>query len=224
MITAPAMADRRNFVWTYQYATMPAGSAEFEHYFGYKLSDRDVRESGQYSHQLEIEVGITDRWDVSLYQVFNQVNDSGFDYDGFKMRTRLRLFETGQYFLDPLLYLEVKRAADHAEPTEVEGKIILARTHRKYFSAFNLVAERELGSGHELEWKYDAGVGYQFSPAVSFGFESKGNFESGVKARQGIGPTVSMARGTVWLSSGILFPLTDQTSDIEFRYIMGIFL
>lgn len=223
-IYSPASADRRHFVWTYEYMTMPAGAAEFEHYFGYRLDDRDIREAGQYSHQLEIEVGITDRWDVSMYQAFAQVNNSGFDYDGFKLRTRYRLFETGQYFVDPLLYLEVKRSADHADPTEVEVKLILARTVQQFFSAFNLVAERELSSSGELEWKYDLGVGYQLIPAVSFGLESKGNFESGTEGKQGIGPSISLARGTVWLSSGVLFPLTDRTSDFEFRYIMGIFL
>jgi hypothetical protein len=223
-MTTTVFADRRHFVWTYEYATMPAGAAEFEHYFGYKLNDRDARDDGQYSHQLEIEVGITDRWDISLYQTFAQVNNAGFDYDGFKVRTRYRLFEMGQYFVNPLLYLEVKRPADHADPTEVEGKLILARTHRQIFSAFNLVVERELGSGHDLEWKYDIGIGYEFIPAVSVGFESKGNFESGEEGKQGIGPSVSVARGSVWFSSGVLFPLTDQTSDFEFRYIMGIFL
>jgi len=224
LLAVTASADRRQFVWTYGYQTMPAGSAEFEHYFGYKLADRDFRDDGQYSHQLEIEVGITDRWDISVYQKFAQVNNSGFEYDGFKLRTRYRLFESGQYPVDPLLYLEVKRSADHADPTEVEGKLILARNYQQFFSAFNLVTERALGSGYEWEWKYDIGVGYQVIPAFSFGIESKGNFESGAEARQALGPTFSVARGTVWLSAGVLFPLNKYSSDMEFRYILGIFL
>jgi len=216
-------ADRRRFVWTYEYQTMPAGSAELEHYFGYRLTDRDVPEAGSYSHQLEIEIGITDRWDVSIYQIFSQVNESGFEYDGFKLRTRYALFETGMYPVDPLLYLEVKRPADHARPTVLEGKIILARTHRQLFSAFNLVVERELGSGHELEWKYDIGLGFEVMPALSLALEAKGNFESGDDSKHGLGPTLSMARGSIWLSTGILFPLTSHTSDFELRYIMGIY-
>lgn len=224
LLAVSASADRRHFVWTYEYMTMPAGSAEFEHYFGYKLADRDFKEQGHYSHQLEIEVGVTDRWDISLYQTFDQVNNSGFDYSGFKFRTRYRLFESGQYPVDPLLYLEIKRSADHADPTEVEGKLILGKTYQKLYSAFNFVAERALGSGFEWEWKYDVGVGYQIIPAFAVGIESVGNFESGVEARQGLGPSISAARGTVWFSAGMLFPLNQYSSDMEFRYIMGIFL
>ena len=223
-VAGPASADRRHFVWTYEYMTMPAGAAEFEHYFGYSLADRNARESGEYSHQLEIEAGITDRWDVSLYQSFAQINNSGFDYDGFKIRTRYRLFETGRYPVDPLLYLEVKRSADHTDPTEIEGKLVLARTQNQFLSAFNLVVEREMRSSAELEWKYDIGIGYQLIPAVSFGVESVGNFESGADGKQAMGPTVSLARGKVWISSGALFPLTKHTGDFEFRYILGIFL
>ncbi len=223
-LVSVSAADRRRFVWTYEYHTMPAGGAELEHYFGYELNDRDNPDAGSYSHQLEVEVGISDRWDISIYQMFSQVNESGFAYDGFKLRTRYRLFESGTYPVDPLLYLELKRPSDHAEPTVLEGKLILARTHQQVFSAFNLVLERELGSGHELEWKYDLGLGYEFIPAVSLALEAKGNFESGDDNKHGLGPTLSLARGTVWISTGVLFPLTNHTSDFELRYIMGIYL
>lgn len=224
LMAGSAMADRRHFVWTYGYATMPAGTAELEHYFGYKLADSDNKAGGQYSHQLELELGLTDRWDVSLYQMFAQTNDTGFDYDGFKIRTRYRIGEADQYFVDPLLYLEIKRPSDHADPTVVEGKLVLAKSHQKFLTAFNLVVERDLGSGHDLEWKYDIGLGYLINPAFSVGLESKGNFESGDEGKQSFGPTASFAKGSVWFTSGILFPLTDQASDVEFRYILGIYL
>jgi hypothetical protein len=224
IFTSQASADRRHFVWTYQYQTMPAGSAELEHYMNYKLADTDNPDAGNYSHQLEIEVGITDRWDISLYQMFSQNKTSGFIYDGVKMRTRYRLFEEGQYPVDPLLYFEAKRPSEHSEPTTLEGKLVLAKIHNQFFTAFNFVVERDLGSGHELEWKYDFGVGYQLKPAISIGLESKGNFKSSDEGNQSFGPTFSVARGSVWFTSGLLFPMTDHASDFEFRYIMGIFL
>lgn len=221
---SPSMADRRQFVWTYQYHTMPAGGSELEHYFGYKLSDKDAPEKGSFSQQIEIELGLTNRWDISIYQMFSQENGSDFEYDGLKLRTRYRLFEAGQYFVDPLLYFEVKRPADHAAKTVAEGKLILARDFDRYFSAFNLVVERELGTGYETEWKYDIGIGYSFSSAFSAALESKGNFESGDDGKQSWGPTVSYAKGSIWFSTGILFPLTDNASDFELRYILGIYL
>lgn len=222
LIAGPASADRRYFVWTYGYRTMPAGNAEIEYYYDYKMPDRDDRSDSKFIHQLEVEYGITDRWDISLYQTFSQVHNSDFRYDGMKIRTRYRFFEAGRYFVDPLLYLELKRPADHADPTVAEGKLVLAKAVDKYYSAFNLVAERALGSGYDLEWKYDVGLGYALSPSFVFGVESKGNFESGEEGKQGLGPTVSFAKGSIWFTTGILFPLTKHTSDVEFRYILGI--
>jgi hypothetical protein len=122
-----ARADRRQLVWTYQYQTMPAGSAELEHYFGYDLGDRDVKNEAEYTHQLEVEVGITDRWDVSVYHMFAQIGGGPFDYDGFKLRTRYSLFEADQFLVDPLLYLEFKRPAPHDAPGVLEGKLVLAK-------------------------------------------------------------------------------------------------
>lgn len=224
MLAAPAMADRRLMVWTYGYQTMPAGDSELEHYFGYKLPDNRRRDEGQFSHQIEIELGLTDRWDISIYQMFSQENDSGFKYDGFKLRTRYRLFESGQYPVDPLLYFEMKRPAGNTDPTVLEGKLILARDFENIFTAFNFVVERNLGSGHETEWKYDIGFGYQAAPFLAFALESKGNFESGAKGKRGLGPTASFAKGSLWFSAGVLFGISVAASDFEFRYILGIHL
>ena len=221
VFVSSASADRRSFVWTYQYATMPAGETELEYYFGYRLADQDNRSAGKYTHQIEIETGITDRLDVSLYQMFAQTNSEGFAYDGVKLRSRLRLFEAGQYPLDPLLYAEIIRPSDHAEPTTLEGKLILARDFAPGFGAFNLVAERELGEGHELEWEYTVGLGYEARPSFSLGIEAKGNFKSGDEAVHAAGPTMSWASRTLWFSAGVLFPLNENANDVEFRYILG---
>lgn len=221
---SPSLADRRQLAWTYQYHTMPAGGAELEHYFGYKLNDKDFPEKGSFSQQIEIELGLTNRWDISLYQMFSQENGSDFEYDGLKLRTRYRLFNAGQYPVDPLLYLEVKRPAEHTEKTVVEGKLVLARDFNRFFSAFNLVVERELGTGFETEWKYDIGLGYEFSPAFSIALESKGNYKTGDDGKQSFGPTVSYAKGSVWFTTGVLFPTTIKASDFELRYILGIYL
>jgi hypothetical protein len=224
LTAALARGDRRQLVWTYQYQTMPAGAAELEYYFDYDLGDADLKDEAIYGHQLEIEVGVTDRWDFSVYQAFAQTGDGPFNYDGFKLRTRYRLFEAEQYFVDPLLYFEFIRPAEHLEPSVLEGKLILGKNIDKIFSAFNFVVERELHSGEETEFGYDAGIGYEIVPAFSFSIESVGNFKSGDEAKRAVGPTVSGAKGLVWLSMGVLFPLTDATNDFEFRYILGIFL
>jgi len=54
--TANALADRRNYVWTYQYRTMPKEGTEFEFYQTTKLSNPD-----SWEYRIELEHGLTNR-------------------------------------------------------------------------------------------------------------------------------------------------------------------
>lgn len=59
-------------------------------------------------HQIELEVGMTDHFDFSIYQIFSQKPAGQLKHDGFKLRTRYRFGEKGKYILDPLIYPEYK--------------------------------------------------------------------------------------------------------------------
>ncbi|MDP2943604.1 MAG: hypothetical protein Q8O36_08900, partial [Candidatus Omnitrophota bacterium] len=87
-VTSNSYADRRSYVWTYEYKTMPKGMAEVEYYLTAELPDIDKSKVNTWKHQLELEYGITDHWDVSMYQQFKQSNtetSDKFEYDGFKL-------------------------------------------------------------------------------------------------------------------------------------------
>ena len=107
--TNAANADRRGYVWTYEYQTMPKGHAELEYYLTHKVTDfHKYDNKNSWEHQVEYEYGLTDRWDVSIYQRWKQSNtasDDKFEYTGTKLRTRYRIGEKGMYPLDTLLYL-----------------------------------------------------------------------------------------------------------------------
>ena len=95
LAAGPAHADRRAYVWTYEYLTMPKGRAELEYYLTVKALDLDdFDRKNTWEHQLEFEYGLTDHWDVSIYQRWKQTTsrgDSDFAYTGTKFRTRYRL-------------------------------------------------------------------------------------------------------------------------------------
>lgn len=218
-----SLADRRSFVWTYEYMTMAKGEAEIEYYLTSKLPDRSDRETSSWQQQFELEYGITNRWDISLYQVFNQKNtatSSTLEYAGFKVRTRYRLGKKGEYLLNPLLYFEVIREDDLSNPVRLEAKLILAKDIDRFTIAYNQIAEQEFENGEkEIENKYAFGITYEIDPKFKLGLESTGNYSEN---KYYLGPTLSLAREKFWLSFGILGGLNGDSDDTQSRLLIGI--
>ena len=130
-ISENALADRRSYVWTYEYQTMPKGMAEIEYYLTEEQINIEKTRPNTWKHWIELEYGITDHWDISMYQQFKQSNttkSSTFEYDGFKIRTRYRFLEKDKLPVDTMLYLEYIRNDNLEKPNVMEGKVILANT------------------------------------------------------------------------------------------------
>ena len=221
-ITSTAQADRRRYVWTYEYMTMWKGKFELEYYLTTQLPDAGNSKINSWKHELELEYGITNRWDISMYQRFKQTNTeekSEFKYDGFKLRTRYRIGDKGMLPIDILLYMEYIRDADFSKPNVLEGKIILARDFGPLNLAFNQIVKQALESGGETEVEYTAGTSYKLHRVVSLGIESKGNFTEG---KYYIGPTVALNTGRLWFNMGALAGLTSKSDDVMARLIVGL--
>lgn len=221
-LAGSSYADRRSYVWTYEYATMPAGIAEMEYYLTAKVPDTGARESSSWQHQAELEYGLTDNWDISIYQMWKQSygtnSTSSFNYEGFKIRTRYKLFKSGEFFVDPLIYVEYIRKASLTEPDVLEAKLVLAKDLGKFNLVYNAIIERELGGEGEIEHEYAAGVKYAVTGAFSIGLEAKGNY---TESEHALGPVVSMETDKFWVSLGAVFGLNEATEDVQARMIAG---
>ena len=218
-----ANADRRGYVWTYEYLTMPRGEAELEYYLTTKVSDlHKTKDENTWEHQVEYEYGLTDRWDISVYQRWQQTNvrsDGKFEYTGTKVRTRYRFGERGMYPLDTLLYLEYIRPDGSDAPEILEGKIVVAKDFGKFNIAYNQIIETGINNSGKTENAYAAGMNYEFSPSLKVGLESTGNFTEG---EYYIGPTISWASEKFWVGIGALRGLNDRSDDLQVRLIVGI--
>jgi len=150
-------ADKRAYVWTYEYQTMEAGEVELEHYLSFSTpSSNSFNSTTTTEHNIEIEVGMTDRFDFSIYQVFKQAPESPLSYSGYKLRFRYRLGDKGDLFMDPLLYFEYKGKPDFSEHG-YEGKLILAKDFSNFNVAINPVYEIEYEHNDwKTELKYNA--------------------------------------------------------------------
>lgn len=216
-----ARADARQYVWSYDALTMPAGTTEVEYYLTTKVPDTQEREVSSWQHQIEVERGLTPRWDVAMYQVWSdsQTADGGdLKYEGFKLRTRYRITEDEPAFVNALVYAEYKRAASLPDPDVGEAKLILSRSFGRFDLTYNQIFERALSSGGSGEHKYAAGVGYAILPGWHVGIESAGNYTEGVCAA---GPTLAASGPGAFLALGVLLDV-DDSADLQARLILGI--
>jgi hypothetical protein len=194
-----ALANPRPLPFTYPYETLAEGSTEVEFYTD--MTPLRVQADGAdptkgrlwepYSMlQTEFEYGITDRFELGLYQVFEVNPQPGggnvFSFDGMKARIRTRLAEAGEWPVDVGLYFEVVHFHDEFE---LEQKIILARRFGHMRVMSNLWIEEEFErpfedsqNRGELEVFFNPTLGatYEISTRVQLGLEywTRGRFGS----------------------------------------------
>ena len=213
------MADKRHFVWTYEYKTVNRGEAEFEHYYTTSHSNFDDLAEGLITgHQLELEIGMNERFDFAVYHQFKQ--KESFTYQGYKLRGRYRIGKQNKYLLDPLFYLEYHGKPDFSEHG-IEAKLILAKKTEKIIVAFNPVLEIEIEDGeNEIETEYAAGLAYKLNKLFHSGIEFKGS-----KNGHYWGPIISHGTHDIWFSLGSAFALgtvKEGKPEIEICMIMEL--
>ena len=76
------VADQRHFVWTYEYKTIERGEVEFEHQYTTSYFEAsNLSNNTKIVHQLELEIGMNERYDVAIYHQFEQQDT--FKYKGY---------------------------------------------------------------------------------------------------------------------------------------------
>ena len=213
-------ADQRAYVWTYEYLTVPKGEAELETYFTISAPHKDNLEGNTSTeHRLELEVGMTNRFDFAIYQIFSQALENGLEYDGFQLRARYRIGEKGKYFVDPLMYLEYKGVPDFAEHG-FEAKLILARDIGRFNIALNPILEVEFGDKNEIQPEYAFGLSCRSGDLLRVGIEAKGGADGHY-----VGPVIAHGKGRFWVTLGSAFNVGSvQQGKPEFqtRMLLGI--
>lgn len=224
-LVVAARADKRNYVWTYEYATTLPGTLELEYYLSNVKADTKDIAVTSWSPQLELEYGLTERWDIGLYQQFKQEQTettTTFAYEGWKLRTRYRLAERDAWPVDLLGYLEYERPADWRKASIGEAKLVLAKTWGSFDVSYNQIMELELQADAEADHQYALGLGYTLFPEVHLGFEAKGSYNQRTLA---IGPTLSLSHPKkFYFNWGVVYGMNDRSPDVESRMIVGILL
>lgn len=232
----PTYADRRAFTFTYEYLTQVSGGLELEFYNTQARSKFGDGAISSWEQQVELEYGITDHTDVSLYQVFQETDATGAHYAETKLRMRHRFAERGEWPVDVLIYGELVKIFGRGA-FEIEPKVVLSRDFGATSIVLNLIPEFELErevepSGEkELELEFEpgwaAGVTYEAMPALKVGGELWGHFEKPFGDERitaaWAGPAVSWAPSTkLWITSTAGFGLTDAADAFLVRFLIGV--
>ena len=227
LLAAPAArADRRTFVRAYEVATQPKGNLEFELWNTIDAPKAGFDQSST-EHRLELEYGLTDRWDLALYHVLAQAPGEALHFDSWRLETRYRLAEKDEWPVDVMLYFELERPALFAQPWETEEKLILEKDFGRFALVGNLVAGQKLlhlGQGHLYE--IDLGARYEVSPALRVGVEGWTVQESTAGVTRGswfAGPSLSLATARIWIQLGVGFGLGlgDGDATAQVRSVLG---
>jgi hypothetical protein len=212
------LAAQRNFVWTEEYGTLATGNAEVEFWSTAVTEDIQTRNASDWTQQVELEYGVTDRFNVALYQVYEQAADEpSLTYLGYKVELKYRVAEKDALPVDVLLYAEDEHLNDEDGP-RFEGKLILAKEIGRVGIAYNQVFERRYASGKE-EHEYAAGINYEVLPSFRFGVESKGSYSENQYAA---GPTLAWVGNRIWADIGAVFGLNKKTDDRQVRFLLGV--
>lgn len=226
-LPSAARADRRYYAETYSAATAPPGGLDVE---AWSTLFQAPREGGTsyWRHQLELETGLTQAWDVALYGNLRRDFDDRTRFEALQLESRWRPSAPGEWFVDPVLYLEVRKELIRDQPWALEEKLILGKDVRAWNFSLNLGAEQEFpkGGGSELEWGWALGTSCELHPAVRLGGEvygawAKASGESTWTQTAWAGPAVSLALGHTWLVLGAGFGLNDRSDRVRLRAVLA---
>lgn len=227
-----ALAHMRNYPESQDYYTSKKGEVEFELHTDYNMPKPNEDGTHNLKQQYELEYGLTDHLQLSYYEVvtWNRAND--FQRDSFKLETKYRLAESGEWPVDVALYAEYKNPNGRQETAsdELEGKLILAKNFGRWDTVFNWVMERQIGAHESWQMEYTAGGGYIINPKLRLNLELRETLgdvhEFGIRRKAhelqlipsiGFSPT---ANSRVLIGPAI--GLTNAADDLQIKSIVSV--
>ncbi len=174
-LTPIAEAHLKDYLVTQDYYTAKRG--EFEVALWNDMNFPEADNDGTYNtkHQIELEYGLLDHLQVSYYEVYAWDRAEDWSRDEFKIETKYRFADAGQWPLDAALYAEYANPNGHRATAsdELEGKLILSRDVGPWNAAVNLIAGKPINTGSPWAYEYTAGISYALTARTRLGLEIK---------------------------------------------------
>lgn len=240
-------ADRRYFARSYTSYTIPAKALELEIWNTGKI-EKDSGYFYRWQPRVEIEYGVTDKLTSAIYFNFdetrtqnNSYRSKSFSFSSVSFEMRYRLFEIGEYLIDPAIYGEIYYGGDKIK---YEPKVFLSKRINEFIGVLNLVSEIEKSipnSTNESKFEITGGIAYEFNSSAALGVEFRlhQNYKEIYEAKKNqaffVGPTVNFQTEKFYLTINFLAQINgtlngNRNLDLighekyEVRTILGITL
>ena len=232
--SAISFAGVRHFTFLYEAPTSARGSFELENWLTWKRTSDPAR-ADQVEFRHEIEYGVTDKFQASLYLAdwsYESTDEhSGATYSDSGIEL---IYNLTNPVVDPVgfsIYGELK-VGDRL--VELESKLIAQKNFGPWILAYNATLEA-VWEGDDLneregEITQALGASYEISPALSVGLELLHEFvlpdwrDEETIRNLFVGPNVSYRSGNWFVTVSALAQATDtpDEADLQLRTIFGI--
>jgi len=227
-------AGVRHFTYLYEAPTSAPGSIELENWLTWRRTN-DPERVDQLDFRHELEFGVTDRLQVSVYLAdwFYKSDQagSGFSYSDSAIELIYNLTNPVVDLVGLSIYGEI-RAGDRL--VELESKVIAQKNFGPLILAYNATLEAlwedsDLAK-REGEFSQALGASYEISPRISVGVEFLHEFvfpewrDAETIRNLFVGPNVSYRRGNWFVTVTALAQATDTTDEPDFqvRTVFGV--
>lgn len=227
-----AEAHLRDYILNQYYYTAKQGEFEVELWNDVIFPEADNDDTYKTKHQLELEYGITDHFQLAYYEVSTWDRAKDWERDQFKIEAKLRLAEAGQWPVDVAFYTEYKNpdGSRDARSDAIENKLILSKDFGPWNVVGNAMVERKINEHDDWEFAYTTGVSYALTARTRLGLEWKETLgdsdEFGLRRKD---HKVFVAPGiyhsftpNVRLLCAPAFGLTRASDDLQLRTILEI--
>ena len=230
VVLGPAV-EARDYLVNQAYETLKRGDVEVELYNDMNFAEADNAGTYNSKHQVELEYGLTNRFQLSYYEVYTWNRPQDWERDAFKIEAKYRFAEAGKWPLDVALYTEYENpnGPRQAHSDVLENKLILSKTIGRFAAVANVVFEKPLNNGEPWAYEYTAGASFALTPRTRLGLEVK----------QGLGdskefhfdsteplyliPTITFKPTKhVEVIAGPAFGLTRVSDDLQLRSIVEV--
>ena len=171
----PVAAHLRDYLVSQPYFTAKRGEFEVAFWNDMNFAEADNDDSYSSKHQVELEYGVLDHFQLAYYEVYTWDRAQDWERDAFKLEAKLRFAEAGRWPVDVALYTEYKNPDGHREvhSDELENKVIFSKDIGPWNVIGNVIFERKLNVHSAWGFEYTAGVSYALTSRARLGLEVK---------------------------------------------------
>jgi hypothetical protein len=224
LVSATAAAEPRSFTQTYEYSTLPEGDAEVDLWHAQSQTRWHAPMVQRFAEQLQINYGVTDRFEAALFTEFTQTTDQAFAFDSLRAEGRYRLVDRGEWPVDVALHVEAAKQFGRSI-YDLTGRLELARDFDRVTAAANLILTRAVGhdaDGATQELTWAGGVTYEVLAKLHVGVETWGGHSDGL-TRSEVGPAIGVVPSSrLWVAVTAGFGINNASDAFSGQLIVGL--